>query len=71
MDIIKYGVKMRQERKHLEMGVRGGGSILRRTPRGEVYAVLQMVRKLSSLYILLNMSLKYALYHFMSLNPAL
>ncbi|KAG0720056.1 XK-related protein 6 [Chionoecetes opilio] len=43
MDILQYGLKMRQERKHVEMGVRGGGSILRRTPRGEVYAVLQLV----------------------------
>lgn len=43
MDILKYGVKMRRERKHLEMGIRGSASILRRTPRGEVYAVLNMV----------------------------
>lgn len=43
MDILQYGVKMQQERKHLEMGMRGSSSILRRTPRGEVYAVLQMV----------------------------
>lgn len=44
MDILQYGIKMRQERKHVEMGMmRGSSAILRRTPRGEVYAVLQMV----------------------------
>ncbi|XP_064081081.1 XK-related protein 7-like isoform X2 [Macrobrachium nipponense] len=41
IDIIRYGVKMQQEVKEVEMGE--SGAILRRTPKGEVHAVLQMV----------------------------
>ncbi|XP_066960554.1 XK-related protein 9-like isoform X2 [Macrobrachium rosenbergii] len=41
IDIIRYGVKMQREVKEVEMGE--SGAILRRTPKGEVHAVLQMV----------------------------
>ncbi|XP_064081082.1 XK-related protein 6-like isoform X3 [Macrobrachium nipponense] len=43
IDIIRYGVKMQQEVKEVEMGE--SGAILRRTPKGEVHAVLQMNNK--------------------------
>lgn len=41
VDILRYGAKMRREVKEVEMGEHG--AILRRTPKGEVHAVLQMV----------------------------
>lgn len=41
IDIIRYGVKMQREMKEVEMGE--SGAILRRTPKGEVHAVLEMV----------------------------
>ncbi|KAK7075646.1 hypothetical protein SK128_011290 [Halocaridina rubra] len=41
IDILRYGIKMRREVKEVEMGE--SGAILRRTPKGEVHAVLQMV----------------------------
>ncbi|XP_068223042.1 XK-related protein 7-like isoform X2 [Palaemon carinicauda] len=41
IDIMRYGIKMQQEVKEVEMGE--SGAILRRTPKGEVHAVLQMV----------------------------
>ncbi|XP_045607346.2 XK-related protein 9 isoform X1 [Procambarus clarkii] len=42
VDILRYGIKMKREVKHVEMG-HNGAAILRRTPKGEVHAVLQMV----------------------------
>ncbi|XP_071549883.1 uncharacterized protein 140up isoform X2 [Panulirus ornatus] len=42
VDIMRYGVKMKREVKHVEMGPQGA-AVLRRTPKGEVHAVLQMV----------------------------
>ncbi|KAK8726650.1 hypothetical protein OTU49_009974 [Cherax quadricarinatus] len=42
VDIIRYGVKMKREVKHVEMG-HNHAAVLRRTPKGEVHAVLQMI----------------------------
>lgn len=39
---MRYGIKMKREVKHVEMGPQGA-AVLRRTPKGEVHAVLQMV----------------------------
>ncbi|KAK4322573.1 hypothetical protein Pmani_006676 [Petrolisthes manimaculis] len=42
MDIIKYGTKMKSETRLVQMG-EDGESVLRKSPKGEVYAVLHMV----------------------------
>ncbi|CAL4059461.1 unnamed protein product, partial [Meganyctiphanes norvegica] len=41
IDIIHYGIKMKKERRKVQMG--DNGTITRLTPKGEVHAVLQMV----------------------------
>ncbi|XP_042211975.1 XK-related protein 6-like isoform X3 [Homarus americanus] len=42
LDILRYGIKMKREVKHVEMGT-NGAHVQRRTPRGEVHAVLHMI----------------------------
>ncbi|ROT84028.1 XK-related protein 6 [Penaeus vannamei] len=41
LDIMRYGLKMQREVREVEMGEHG--AVMRRTPKGEVHAVLQMV----------------------------
>ncbi|XP_042864876.1 XK-related protein 9-like isoform X1 [Penaeus japonicus] len=41
LDIMRYGLKMQREVREVEMG--DHGAVMRRTPKGEVHAVLQMV----------------------------
>lgn len=43
---MRYGLKMQREVREVEMG--DHGAVMRRTPKGEVHAVLQMVSYLAT-----------------------